>query len=162
MKITSTLVTLSAAAILSCSLPALATDSSFSINADLLSNIVLTKSQDMTFPDQEIGTAQTYVVSPTDTGAAVFTATGSASKNVTGSVTTASVSLTCTTAATCGTETITANTFTTGGDMAANGDATFDGTGNLSNLRIGASEVVTATNKAGSYAGSATFRLVYK
>ncbi len=58
-------------------------------------------------------------------------------------------------------EQILVNGFTTGGDLDGSGNATFDVTGNLSDLRIGGVANVESEDVAGQYTGTATFRIVY-
>jgi len=139
-----------------------ATDASFSISASLYQSIALTNVNGITFPEHEVVTSDTNItVAPADTGAAKFSATGAPDRAVTGSVTTDSVSLQCSTPSTCNRETMTINNFTYGGDMNNSGNATFSNDGKLNNLLIGATQQINASNNAGTYSGNATFRLVY-
>lgn len=146
---------------------AFATDATFTVSSQIINNIALTNQQGITFPTQEVVSGDTPItVGPTDAAAAIFSAIGEAGKNATGSVTDTNIQLSCTSAATCGTDAITVNNFTLGGDLAAGGRVTFpgalgSGTGNLTNLRIGATETLTSADRAGTYSGTATFRLVY-
>ena len=138
-----------------------ATDANFNISATIISNIAVTTAQNLSFPVHEAVSSDTpVVVAPGDTTAAKFTATGEAGKNVTGSVTDSSITLTCSTGA-CNGDTITVNGFSLGGDMSSSGAATFNNSGQLNNLLVGATETLTNTDKPGDYSGSATFRLVY-
>ena len=139
----------------------LATDEAFNVTMSLITPIVITETQALSFANTSQGSAATVVTAPTDGTAAIFSATGAASTAVTGSVVEASITMT-TGDGVGTTKQITVDTFATGGDMDGAGAATFDGTGNLSNLRIGATANVEAEDIAGAYSGTATFRLVYQ
>lgn len=138
-----------------------ATDEVFNVTMSLVAPIVITETQALSFSNAGAGSASTVVTAPTDGTAAIFTATGEASTAVTGSVVEASIEMT-TGDGVGTTKRITVDTFTTGGDMDVAGSATFDGAGDLTNLRIGATANVQAEDIAGAYTGTATFRLVYQ
>ncbi len=137
-----------------------ATDESFNIGITLIAPIVITETNALSFVETTAGSDQTVVTAPADGIAAQFTATGEASRAVTGSVVESSVTLT-TGAGLTTPEQMTVDTFTTGGDMSGAGAATFSVGGALSDLRIGATANVLTEDVPGTYAGSATFRLVY-
>jgi hypothetical protein len=137
-----------------------ATDESFNIGITLIAPIVITETNALSFVETTAGSDQTVITAPGDGIAATFTATGEASRAVTGSVVESSVVLT-TGAGVTTPEQMTIDTFTTGGDMSGAGATSFDGSGDLSDLRIGATANVLTEDVPGVYAGSATFRLVY-
>jgi hypothetical protein len=138
-----------------------ATDESFNIGITLIAPIVITETNALSFVETTAGSDQTVTTAPGDGIAATFTATGEANRAVTGSVVESSVVLT-TGAGVTTAEQMTVDTFTTGGtDMSGAGAATFDGSGDLSDLRVGATANVLTEDVPGVYAGSATFRLVY-
>ena len=137
-----------------------ATDESFNIGITLIAPIVITETNALSFVETTAGSDQTVTTAPGDGIAATFTATGEASRAVTGSVVEPSVVLT-TGAGVTTPEQMTIDTFTTGGDMSGAGAASFDGSGDLSDLRVGATANVLTEDVPGVYAGSATFRLVY-
>ncbi len=100
------------------------------------------------------------VTAATDTKAATFTARGTALWEVQGSVVESSIDMT-TGDGSDATKTITVSSFTYAGDMDASGVATFNGSGELSNLRVGATAEINSNDIAGDYSGEATFRLTY-
>lgn len=140
---------------------AVATDEAFNVSMSLIAPIVITETQALSFASAGAGSGSTVVTAATDGTAAIFTATGEASTAVTGSVVDANITMT-TGDGVGTTKQITVDTFTTGGDMDGSGSATFDGSGDLTNLRIGATANVEAEDIAGSYSGTTTFRLVYQ
>jgi hypothetical protein len=140
---------------------AFATDEAFTSSMTLLAPIVITETSALTFANAVSGQASTVTSSASSANAAQFTATGEASTAVTGSIVEANITMT-TGDGIGSTKQITVDSFTTGGDMDGSGAATFDGSGNLSNLRVGATANVLAEDIAGAYTGTATFRLVYQ
>lgn len=139
-----------------------ATDEPFNVTMTLYDPIVITETQALSFPNTTSGGAIGVTVAPTDATAAIFTATGQASTGVTGSIVEASIDMLHSTWTVADvTKEITVDTWTTGGNLSGAGAATFDGAGNLTNLRIGATANVSANDIAGAYTGTATFRLVY-
>ena len=132
----------------------------FNISTTLLTPITLTKKTDLTFPQQSAQLAATYVVKATDTSAASFSAIGAANTEATLSFGATSQALTCTAGAclTSGTNTLGVNTFTC--DVSTC-NYTFDASGNIANIGIGATETVVATNFSGTYTGSQTITLTY-
>ena len=139
---------------------AAATDETFNVGMTLLAPIVITETQSLTFADTISGSASDVTTAASDSSAATFTATGEANRAVTGSVVESSIVMTTGDGADA-TKQITVDTFTTGGDMSVAGAATFDGSGELNDLRIGGTAHVEADDIAGSYSGTATFRLIY-
>ncbi len=138
-----------------------ATDEPFNASMKLIAPIIVSETKALSFVEAVAGTADTVITAAGDGEAAIFTATGEASRAVTGSVVESSITMT--TGGGGATEQITVDTFTTGGNLSAlDGSAAFDGTGNLVDMRIGATANIDATDVAGDYTGSATFRLVYQ
>jgi hypothetical protein len=141
----------------------LATDASFSITATLLENISLTNTQGLDFGNLALTSSQTpVVIAPTDAGAAIFSAVGTSNDNAVGSVASSTATITCTTAGSCGNDTMSISSFTLGGDMDSAGATNFGSTGKLSNLRIGGTLTIDSTDQAGDYSGTTTFRLAYQ
>lgn len=138
-----------------------ATDEAFQASMTLVAPIVITETQALSFADTIAGSTSDVATAAADASAAIFTATGEANRAVTGSVVEASIEMT-TGDGVGTTKRITVDTFSTGGSMDAAGAATFDATGNLTDLRIGGTAHVQAEDIAGAYAGTATFRLVYQ
>lgn len=141
---------------------AYATDEPFNITMTLYQAIVITETQALSFPNTTSGGAIAVTVAPADGTAAIFTATGEPSTGVTGSVVESSIVMQHSTWSVADvTKEITVDTFTTGGNLSGAGAGTFDGTGNITDMRIGGTANVQANDIAGAYSGSATFRLVY-
>lgn len=139
-----------------------AIDEPFNVTMTLYDAIVITETQALSFPNTTSGGALAVVVAPTDGTAAIFTATGQASTGATGSVVEASIDMQHSTWSVADpTKEITVDTWTTGGNLSGAGAMTFDGTGNITNLRVGGTANVSANDIAGAYTGTATFRLVY-
>lgn len=136
-----------------------ATDESFNIGIKLIAPIVITETNALSFVETVAGTAQDVITAPSDGIAAQFTATGELLRAVTGSVVESSVVITTGDGAD-STKQMTIQDFTLGGDLVG-GTANFDASGDLSDLRVGATAKVEADDIPGDYAGSATFRLVY-
>ena len=137
-----------------------ATDEPFQASMQLLAPIVITETNALSFADTVSGQTLAVVTGAADASAAQFTATGEPSRAVTGSVVEASIEMT-TGDGVGNTKRITVDSFTTGGDMSGAGAATFDGSGDLADLRVGGTANVESDDIAGNYAGTATFRLVY-
>ena len=53
------------------------------------------------------------------------------------------------------------DTFTYGGDLSSSGTGSFDNSGDISDMRVGATAHVAANDTPGAYTGSATFRVTY-
>jgi len=138
---------------------AIADEKDFSTSINLLAPIVLTKTQDLTFPNASAEFVDSVLVAANDSTAAIFSATGEANRAVTGSITASSIEMIHTVDSS---HKIIVDSFTTGGDMNSSGVTAFDNSGNLSNLRVGATANIEADDIAGNYAGSATFRLSYQ
>ena len=137
-----------------------AADESFNASMTLLAPITITETNALSFANTESGQLVDVVTAALDSTAAQFTSTGEPSTAVTGSVVeTSIVMITGTGDVT--TKQITVDTWSFGGDMNGSGVATYDGSGDLSNLRVGATAHVEAEDIAGAYAGSATFRVTY-
>lgn len=127
----------------------------------LLAPIVITETQALSFADTVSGVNSTVVTAAADGAAATFTATGEPSRAVTGSVVEASIDMITNVGATAQ-EVIVVDTFTTGGDLDGTGSGTFNASGALNNLQIGATANVSSDDIPGDYQGTATFRLVYQ
>ena len=132
---------------------AMATDQSFSTSLKLYQPITITKVQDLSFPNTTLtGSAFNVTVLPADAGAASFTAQGGKSRNITKSVVESSINMT----ALGVTGNIAVDTFVLTGPTA------FDGTGNATGIKIGATAHVLAASQDGNYTGTATLRVVYQ
>ncbi len=135
----------------------------FDIKAILLGSITLTKIQDLSFPQQSVGTAETsYIVKPKDATSAAFSATGTSNAIATLTFGAAAVDLACnlgTGTCTPGTNTIIVNAFTC--DI-TNCSYQFDSTGRINSMSFGATENVAANSKSGTYTGSQTITLTYQ
>ena len=151
------LVTLSS---MTLSSAALAEDASFTLGMQLLAPIELTLNNSLSFADTTSGQDTVISTAPDNANAVIFSATGEPNRAVTGSVVESSVLMTTGTGTTSD-EQITVDSFQTGGTMDASGQATFDGSGQLDDLRIGASAHVESEDVPGAYSGNATFRLTY-
>ncbi len=136
-----------------------ATDEPFNVSMTLLAPLTITELTALSFVDTNAGSATTVVTAPSDALAASFSATGTPLDSATGSVVEASITMT--TGGGGATEQIVVDTFTTGGDMDAAGATTFDAAGNIADLRVGGTANIDATDVAGIYSGTATFRLIY-
>jgi len=132
---------------------ALASDKPFNATMSLLKAITITKTHDLVFPDTAIitGSPQDIVVAPGDGGAAAFTATGKASRNVTRSVVESTINM----VGAVSSDLIAVDTFVLAGPTA------FDGSGDITGLKVGATAHVLAASSEDEYSGAATFRLIY-
>lgn len=137
-----------------------AADETFTSKLTLLAPITVTNTSDLDFGTYEGGQNNNITVAAADAGAATFSSTGEASTAVTGVIVESSIEMT--TGDGIGTtKRITVDTWTYGGDMDASGVATYDGSGNLSNLRVGGTAHAEVEDIAGNYTGTATFRVTY-
>lgn len=124
--------------------------------------IVITEVQALSFMNIAAGTSTTIVTAPGDTNAAVFNATGDVSAAVTVSIVENNVNIT-TGSGNGAQRKIPITAWTFGGsltDAGGSGTASFDASGILNNMRIGASATVDANNLAGDYSGTVTLRVV--
>ena len=138
---------------LTLSASAMATDQTFNVSLKLFKPITITKVQDLLFPDTTLtGSAFTIVVLPADSGAANFTAQGGKNRNITKSVVESSINM----AAAGVVGTIAVDTFVLSGPTA------FDGSGNITGIKVGATAHVLAASEDGNYTGTATLRVVYQ
>ena len=157
------LITTAAVSALAISTNSIAASAGFNINATVLAGLVVTKTSDMTFsPIETTTSAQTQTIAPADSGAAIFTVAGTASQALSVSIT-GNSTLTCSTAGTCNTETMSVDTFTYGGDASGSGTsgtATLSGAGAAS-VRVGARLSVAANQLEGTYSGSQTLNVNY-
>lgn len=137
-----------------------AADETFESTIRLIKPITISEVAGLRFPEQVAGTAQAVVVTPDDSGAAVFNATGEASKLVVASVVESSIEMT-TDDGVGSAKRITVDNFELGGSVLPDGTGAFNGDGDLNNIRVGGTANIEADDIAGSYSGTATFRLVY-
>jgi hypothetical protein len=129
-----------------------ATDASFNASIRVSHGILITKVQDLIFPNTMLTGANFNVtVAATAAGAATFNARGRANRNLTRSVVQSSITLSAPGVA----STITVSNFT------LRGPTRFDSTGWANNLRVGARARVRSNSVDGDYVGVATFRVVY-
>lgn len=150
----------SAFAFVAASGSAAAEDASFNASISLIAPITLSSVQDLSFAPQLAGSNEAVVTAAGDSSAAVFSATGEANSPAQASVVESSIEMT-TGAGSSASERITVDSFTYGGSLAGDGSTAFDASGNIDDMRIGATANVEADDISGDYAGSATFRLVY-
>lgn len=125
--------------------------------------IKVTLVQGLVFPSMAAGLPAVVVVTAADANAAVLTASGKKNNAVTASVVEPSILMTTGTGA-APAEQIPVTGWTFGGslvDGGGSGSGVMDGTGNITNMRVGATATVSASNVGGTYTGTATFRLVY-
>ena len=138
---------------LTISASAMATDQSFNTSLKLFKPITITKVQDLSFPDTTItGSLINLVVLPADSSAASFTAQGGNSRSITKSIVESSINM----SASGVVGNIAVDTFVLSGPTA------FDGTGNITGLKVGATAHILAASLDGNYTGSATLRVVYQ
>ena len=138
---------------LTISASAMATDKSFNVSLKLFKPITITKVQDLLFPDTTLtGSAINLIVLPADSGAANFTAQGGKSRNITKSVVESSINM----AAAGVVGNIAVDTFVLSGPTA------FDGSGNITGIKVGATAHILAASEDGNYTGTATLRVVYQ
>jgi hypothetical protein len=128
---------------------AFATDEAFNVTMDLLTTIVITETQALSFPSQNEQSAATYTVLPADGTAATFTIAGEPSTAVTISVVEASINITD------GTDNILIDNWAFDDN---NPTLTAGGAGSV---RVGADATTDITDDAASYTGTATLRIVY-
>ena len=148
----------------------LASDSaSFNITAQIIEAISVQNTAPLNFGIiRMLETTQDIVVNPADSGnpsgtePAKFSATGEPDFAVKGNVVETQITLSCQEAAKCDQESFNVDTFTYGGDMNSDGDATLNDQGALSNLLVGATAHVNANQKSGNYQGTGTFRVIYQ
>jgi hypothetical protein len=152
---------LMAVALVAVSGAAVAEETSFDSTISLLEPITLTTVQDLSFAPQPVGEAVDVLTTAADSRAAVFSATGEANAVAQTSVVEPSIEMV-TGAGSASGERITVDTFTYGGSLATDGSTAFDGSGEINNMRVGATAHVEADDVQGDFVGTATFRLVYQ
>lgn len=138
----------------------LAENTSFQSTLRLLAPNSITEVQPLEFPITTIGQDAIVTVSPADVSAAVFIATGSPSTAMVGSVVENQIWVDNGLSGK-NSNKIKVGNFTVGGNMGLNGNTVFDGRGIADNLRVGATAEVRANDPAGTYTGTATFRVLY-
>ena len=112
----------------------------------------ITATHALTFPSTVAGSISNITVSTYDAGAASFTANGLASTPFTKAIVESSIQMIHSTNAG---QNIVVDTFI------LEGPSVFDLSGNATGLKVGATAHITASNVAGHYSGSGTFRIVY-
>lgn len=123
--------------------------------------VSVTEESPLSFGNVIAGFSQDIVITASDAGAAVFSATGDPNVAVTGQIVEKKTNM-YTTGATGQAGRITVDNWSYGGNLASNGSGNFDGAGQLTNMRVGATATVGSSDPEGFYSGSATFRLVYQ
>lgn len=139
---------------------ALFSSSSFTSSLSIYHAINISLVQNLNLGAHAVGTAQQVYVNPSSSQAAQFTATGDANARVVGSVVQQQIMLE-NPAGSGVTAQISLGSWQFGGDMQSSGQAQFNSSGELHNLRLGGYATISAHNIAGSYSGTATFRLTY-
>ncbi|MDH5560495.1 MAG: DUF4402 domain-containing protein, partial [Deltaproteobacteria bacterium] len=134
----------------------------FALSASSLQAQVVTLINNLTFPTTEdLSAGQAVTVLPTDANAAVFTITGTPNTPVTISIVPSNnVNM----VLSGGSKKIKIIDFTFGGSVPTQLSpitATLDATGNLSNLRLGATANVLTSTAAGYYLTSIALRVIY-
>jgi hypothetical protein len=124
-------------------------------SAQLSAQIVVTKVSNMSFGDQVVGTAKIVTIAPTDSGAAVFNATGmTAGHTLTCSVTTNPINITNGGAG--ASNRVAVNNFQISGCP-----ATVPSTGIVNGIGVGATVTINASTQQGAFTtAAANFRLV--
>ena len=136
---------------------AYATDEPFLASISIFSPIAITETSALSFGSVASASAtQSVVVAPGDAGAASFNLSGQSNLAITASVVEPSLALVN------GATTITVNSFTFGGGLAANGTANLSAAGTLNAANVGATAVVPANPASGAYTGNLTLRVVYQ
>ncbi len=131
-------------------------------------DIVITEVNGLQFPtliDEDV--KQTITVAATDPGAAVFYATGDPNDKVTVTVLEATSVVemhhsSCAPSCTRSRYIVKLKKFKTGGELTKKGVGQFNGSGDLTNMRIGATAVVGASDVAGMYSATLTLNVVYQ
>ncbi len=136
-----------------------AADEPFNVTIELQSPIVLSEINGLSFVSTPTGMNTDVVTAPRDALAATFSVRGNPNTAVTGSVVESSITMT--TGAGGINEQIVVDNFTTGGGLNRIGKGTLRASGSLKDIRVGGTAHVKANNVAGSYIGTATFRLLY-
>lgn len=135
----------------------------FTARMEVMPPVTVSESQAISFPTVTSGKAATVTISPTDTGAAVFSVTGRPMENITASIAEERVVLFSGYGRTPARQ-IVVEGFTLGGDIDAassTGSARIGQRGTLDDMRLGATAQIEAKNQPGVYSGSSTFRVVY-
>ncbi len=132
----------------------------FTARMEVMPPVTVSESQAISFPTVTSGTAATVTISPTDTGAAVFSVTGRPMENITASIAEEQIVLFSGYGRT-PERRIVIEGFTLGGDIDATRSARIGQLGTLDDMRLGATAKIEAENQPGVYSGSSTFRVVY-
>ena len=123
--------------------------------------ISVSEDKPLAFGNVIAGFTQDIVINAGDAGAAVFSATGDPNISVTAEVVEKKITMQTPSGAGHAAR-ITVSGWSYGGSLSSKGGGYFDGSGQLSNIRVGATARVRSSDVEGFYIGSATFRLVYQ
>ena len=145
----------------SASFSTFASDESFNASIQLLEPITITESQSLSFEPTLSKQAVNVVTAPSDTRAAVFSAQGTANESISASVVETSIVMSKDGTGINANETITVDSFKYGGNLASDGTGSFDSSGSLTNMRVGATAHVQSDDVSGDYIGTATLRVTY-
>lgn len=137
-----------------------ASEERFNTSFKLLKPISITQQSDISFAELKAGKNARVTTRANDNSAIVFSASGQPNTSITATIVEDQITLV-TGNGESSEKQIVVNQFTTGGNLNQNGSATFDANGQLSDLRVGATAHVLASNQAGDYTSNATFRVVY-
>ncbi|MBL4865119.1 MAG: DUF4402 domain-containing protein [Pseudomonadales bacterium] len=139
-----------------------AADNNFNASMRIISSVLsITEQQPLQFVDAIAGKNTTIVTRPADVNAAVFSVTGIPGAAVTAGIVEKRIVMTTGDGSTAA-QKIVVKGFKKGGSLNKRGRAEIGANGTLNNMRIGARTNVNANNVAGDYAGTATFRVVYR
>jgi len=108
----------------------------------------------MTSPLEHSGQTKDVIVDPNDSFAAIFNASGAPNTNFTTSIIENSINI-ITGDGSDATKRINVSTFT------FSGLTSFDGTGNVNGIKVGATFHILSNNIPGDYSGTATLRIIY-
>lgn len=131
---------------------------SFNATYKLLTALSITENAALDFGEEAVGYSGSIVIAPAD--GAQFSVSGHPNYQVQASIVESSINMT-TGDGVGATKQIPVGSWTFGGNLNGSGLGTLDGSGSLTNMRVGATATVEDTDIAGDYSGSATFRLVY-
>lgn len=130
-------------------------ETQFSAKCTLVSQIAVNKVQDLSFGEQVAGVESNVTVAPGDPSAAQFKAEGEKNKAVTCAVLDKNIEMKN------GNSSILVDNFTYGGDLSADGKASFNAGGKLNDLRVGGTAHIKNQTTPGDYIGKGTFRITY-
>ncbi len=131
----------------------------FNVSLVLFSEIEVQKITDLNFGDIMLNGAKDVVVGVNDDGVAKFRANGDRNAHIIAGVVQDHIVLKSRTSGP--NHEITVDNWTYGGNVNGKGQGKFDGSGNIQNIRVGATAHLTANTMYGNYSGSATMRVTY-